>query len=161
LAIGGQPRPGAVAHEEPAIQLLLQVLHPRGDGGLGDMQAVGGGNEAAGADDLQEGTRQVDIHGLARVLKGRPSLPAGASCRVMLCCVVLCAGASLLAKDRARTVREQARSYVSRSVAETHPTGRNRVRGQGCRSNRALPLSISKGAEKCSWTIFQAPPRLT
>ncbi|MNT87388.1 hypothetical protein D3C72_2277970 [compost metagenome] len=56
--------------------MLLQVLHPRGDGGLGDVQALGGGDEAAAADDLQEGTRQVDIHGLAQGLKGWPSLTA-------------------------------------------------------------------------------------
>ncbi len=63
LAVDRQPRPGAIAHEESAFQLLLQVLYPRGDGGLGDVQAFGGGDEAAGADDLQEGARQIDIHG--------------------------------------------------------------------------------------------------
>ncbi|MNV81269.1 hypothetical protein D3C71_1749250 [compost metagenome] len=65
LAIGRQPRPGTVAHEQGAAQLAFEFLHPRGDRGLGDMEFLGGGCEAAVADDFQEGTGEVDVHGVA------------------------------------------------------------------------------------------------
>ncbi len=62
LAIGCQFRACPIAHEKPAVELLLQVAYARGDGGLGDVQAIGGGDEAAAADDLEKGAGEIDIH---------------------------------------------------------------------------------------------------
>jgi len=63
LAIGRQPRAGAIAHEQPAAQLVFQVLYARGDGRLGDVQALGRGDEAAAANDLEKGAGEINIHG--------------------------------------------------------------------------------------------------
>ena len=62
LPIGGQAGTTAVSHEQPAAELPLQVVNARGHGGLGNVQTFAGGHEAAGADDLQKGASQFDIH---------------------------------------------------------------------------------------------------
>ena len=62
LAIGGQARAGAVAYKQGTAQLAFQVFHAGGDGGLGDVQFLGGGGEAAAAGDFEEGACQFDVH---------------------------------------------------------------------------------------------------
>ncbi len=63
LTVIGQPRPGPIAYEQPATQLLLEVVHPCGHRRLGDVQAFGGGDETAAANDLEKGAGEIDVHG--------------------------------------------------------------------------------------------------
>ncbi len=72
LAVGGQARARAVAHEQPAAELPFEVLDARGDGGLGQVQAFRGSDEATAAGDLQEGTGEVDIHAKRSAATGGP-----------------------------------------------------------------------------------------
>ncbi|MNP05224.1 hypothetical protein D3C76_971700 [compost metagenome] len=69
FAVGRQAGATAAADEQLARQLLLQLLHPRGDRRLGHVQTFGGGDQAATADDFKESAGQLDIHGGCRMGK--------------------------------------------------------------------------------------------
>ena len=56
----------SLSHIKLAIELLLQVLDSGADGGLCNVQAISRFLEAAGAGNLQEGTKILDIHGAVR-----------------------------------------------------------------------------------------------
>ncbi len=63
LAIGGQSGASTIAHKQRGIELAFEFLHPGGDRGLGHMQFLGGGHQAAVASDFEKGAGEVDIHG--------------------------------------------------------------------------------------------------
>src|SRR3546814_8309664 len=52
-----------VAHEEGAAEMLLQRMDARAHRRLGDVEPLGGADEAAGGDDGQESARQFRVHG--------------------------------------------------------------------------------------------------
>lgn len=62
LTIGRQPCTGAVADEQRAIEMAFELLHPCGDGRLGDVQTLGGSDKTAVPSDGQKSAGQVDIH---------------------------------------------------------------------------------------------------
>ncbi|MCY1432853.1 hypothetical protein D9M71_488610 [compost metagenome] len=63
FTVGGQPGAGAVAYEERRIEVALQLLDPCGDGGLSEVQVLGGRDETAVPNDFEESASQIDIHG--------------------------------------------------------------------------------------------------
>jgi len=62
--LAGRSERGAsfIPHKERSSELLLQEAHARADGGLRDVQTVGGLNEAPGRNNLHEGSGELDIH---------------------------------------------------------------------------------------------------
>jgi hypothetical protein len=64
LAGRRQPRPGLVADEQPAAELVLERTDPGAHRRLGDVETAGGGNKAARLGDLEESPGLRDIHRL-------------------------------------------------------------------------------------------------
>src|SRR5690606_19911712 len=64
LAVAGRARTAAVADEEATSELALEVLQSGRHGGLGDMELLRSSDQAAGANDLQKGTGEFNVHGL-------------------------------------------------------------------------------------------------
>ena len=62
LAVRRQARAGTVAYKQGAAQLAFQIFDPGGDGGLGDVQFLGGCGQAAAAGDFEKGACQFDVH---------------------------------------------------------------------------------------------------
>ena len=62
LAEGGELGPAAVAVEQRAVELGLELLDRFGQGGLRDVAALGRAREVAGVDDGQEVADLVQLH---------------------------------------------------------------------------------------------------
>jgi hypothetical protein len=75
LAGRRQGRPGPAADEERPPELLFEQTHARADGGLAEVQPLGGADEASGRDDGEEGPGQLDVH-------RTPCLPAPCSRKI-------------------------------------------------------------------------------
>ena len=58
----GQARASFVSDEKRSPELLLKEAHACADGGLCDMQTVGGFDEASGGDDLYKSPGELDVH---------------------------------------------------------------------------------------------------
>ena len=59
---GGQLGAAAGAHEQFALELLLERLDPRAHGRLADVQPLGRAVEVGGRRDLEEGAHVLDVH---------------------------------------------------------------------------------------------------
>jgi hypothetical protein len=60
------------AHEQAAIELLLERADPRAHRRLRDVQALGRPVEVAGLGDLKKGAQMLDVHGSAIDILDQP-----------------------------------------------------------------------------------------
>jgi len=68
LAGGGQLRSGLVAHEQLAIELVLEHAHPGAHRGLRHVEVRCRAHEAARLDDFEEGPGSDDVHLICKIL---------------------------------------------------------------------------------------------
>ncbi len=66
LAGGGGRDAGGAAFEKRAAELVLERAHAAGEGGLGELEALGGAVEAAVLDDEEEGAEELEVHAVQK-----------------------------------------------------------------------------------------------